>query len=683
MSPFTSRVYTFLFIMVCIAGGTGRADAKLSDFLPRYINFSGAVEVEGLYEIDRSSSGSASTETRDLILQETFSLGGIGYIYSPLFIQLLSSASIGLEQERLETENRDYSANQEIYEFRQVMRFLPYHAYNLEIYGERQVGILSGRGGGTASVTTTGYGAKARYDKNPLSASLSYDHQDTESDETVKNDTMTGSLSYFDNLRGLRGTVNYGHNESSRRDSENSADLYGASLSKAFERMILETSWNRNEQEQRSYFLPRDQLTRQVVISELEHEEWENSMEFLLPYNFRSRLAYRQSNRENIQRIGERVSNNYNDSKTYTFHLRHRLYKSLNSSLHARKTTNESRGGTSKQRSFQLTENYSKRLPWGSFSSSLSGGYAELENHGAPITLMESHRLDPGNSFELNSDLVLPESVEVYLIDHNNNDQLIPLSLGVHYSLEERGESLRIIITPPLPEDLLAEPVGLEEDYTYQVDYQLIPADYTLGIENYGAGLQLSLFDRFLNPRYRYNQISQKIVDGTYPGTPGSSKSHVVGIGFLFPPYTLDFTRSWLRSTTNDEDRFTASAEYAREVTDVTRGTISLKYENVKTEEDETGREREISEDIYSAAAQLQSYWPQYSLSSSIDVSYSLYKGTGETERYGLNYNLIWHVGRLDLDLGASYNFSQSEFGGRESDNEYTRIRLMVRREFF
>jgi hypothetical protein len=45
--------------------------------------------------------------------------------------------------------------------------------------------------------------------------------------------------------------------------------------------------------------------------------------------------------------------------------------------------------------------------------------------------------------------------------------------------------------------------------------------------------------------------------------------------------------------------------------------------------------------------------------------------------------SVTWHIGKLELDLSANYNESESKFNGQTTDRNYTIVRFLLKRKLF
>ncbi|MBU0910813.1 MAG: hypothetical protein KJ717_14690, partial [Proteobacteria bacterium] len=163
-------------------------------------------------------------------------------------------------------------------------------------------------------------------------------------------------------------------------------------------------------------------------------------------------------------------------------------------------------------------------------------------------------------------------------------------------------------------------------------------------------------------------------------------KTHSLGVGFNAYPFTGDVTRSWLRSNTTDEDRLASYVTYSREITPNTSGQLSLSFEDVQTTQYELGSvgpTTDLSEQFYSAQAQIQTVMPQRNLNASFATNYTLYQGLGESTNISFFSTLIWHVGLLDLNVTASYTSADANVGDTSTSRQFAMVRFMIKRKLF
>ncbi|MBU4261812.1 MAG: hypothetical protein KKC76_08035 [Proteobacteria bacterium] len=660
---------------------TGRAWGAAKQFIPKYVDFSADLGVGSLYESDKVESTSTSTRS-DLTIQEGLNVQGLGYIYSPLFISMATSVTLGLQQEQIDNNGDkssyyDGNANQ----FKQEFKILPSHPYNLELYFLRATPMTAGTAGSSGSVVIYEQGARARYDERPWSSTLSYTNHDSSGSFSSDNQSLLYNLNYFQTGTNVSGT--YNHNTSSNNDGaeDTTRDMYNLNFIKKLGKVRFNSRWTHDEHDQEdSYYdaLPSSSF--------MEEDELYGEVDVELPHNFDTILSYLNSDRNSTYFRDTGTLESYTETQYYNFRLHHRLYKSLNSSFSAGKQTTDAIGGNTDQQNYRLAFDYAKQIPWGNVLAGVWDGISYIDNNGAPVTLFETHTVDTGlNFFTLKYQTIEPASIEVRILDYNNNDRTILLTEGIHYLVTPFPNSFRITIIN-LPLDGLVDPDGNIWDYSYKVDYSFVPADYNLRNKDWGASLQVALFNSLITPHYSYIQNDQKVMDGWFPGDPAHVKTHSLGVGFNAYPFNGDMTQSWLRSNTTDEDRLASYVSYSREITANTSGQLRLSFEDVQTTQYELGNvgpTTDLSEQFYSAQAQIQTVLPQKNMNASLATNYTLYQGLGDSTNISFFSSLIWHVGLLDLNVTASYTSAEANVGATSSSRQFTMIRFMIKRKLF
>ncbi len=653
---------------------------SVRQFVPRYVDFSGNLQVNSLYEKDWYKAAHSVTRS-DLTVIESFHVDGIGYIYSPLFISMKTSVGLGLRQERVENISEKYSSYGDANTFRQEFKVLPSHPYNLDLYFARRTPLTGGRAGESGSVVIYEYGAQARYVRRPWSTTMTYTNYEANSPSNPTRDNFIYNLNYFKS--GVNAAGVYTHSETAQDNgfNETKRDFYNLSFTKDFEKVRFTSWWNEDKQEQ-------SDTSGSLNLSDTDRQEFYGSFDVTLPANFNSFLSYRTSDSDSFYRLNNRDTKTFSDTETYEFRLRHRLFSSLNTSFSYANHNIDSISGESEKDSYRLRGDYTKKMRWGRIISGLWGDLSFFDNQGAPRTLFEQPRIDAGDRLTLNFRTIDPGTIRAYVVDHNDGNRLVPLVENVDYTIIPGSDpvQLRIINWPPT--NGLADPVGLnpQDGYTYQVDYALLPADYVLRTTSWGGSLRLPIVDDLISPHYSYSQTKQKELEGDFPGDPAESKTHVAGLAFNREPINGDVTQLWLRSNTISEDRFNAFINYRREFTPFTSGILSLSYENSTTKQKDqfnAGRNAELDESIYTAQAQIQSALPQKNLNTTFTTNYSLYKGIGDTKNLSFLTNLNWKVGKLSMDFSASYSHARSVFGDTTSTRQHFLGRLMLKRELF
>ncbi len=675
-APLYSAVLLIFFLLPA-----GRAQAAAREFIPKYVDFLADFGVKGIYEEDRIS-GDVNRNARDFLMQEGFSTKGYGYIYSPLFVTMETAIGLGLQQERIDNNGETYSYyDGNATQFKQRFKILPTHPYNLELYFQRTTPMTSGNAGGSGATTYYEHGARALYDKRPWSTALTYTNREATTGSESEHETMLYTLSYYLSDLSVNGT--YGHTTSSRYGglSDTVHDQYNLGLIKYFDSMRFTSRWTRDEEDDNELFA--DQTKRTFLT---EQEQLYSELQIDLPHNFDSTLSYDRSDRSSRSRRARLDTVTATESDRYAWRLHHRLFKSLSSSFSAGYQNTDATGGETNQQDYRLTVDYAKNIPWGTLLTGVWNGLSYTDNQGAPTTLFEIHTIDATRQFftiTYQPQTINRETIEVFIIDHKDNDRQIPLTEGIGYRLDWIGLYYRVTILPAALDEL-EDPSGDIWDYRYRADYSFVAADYELENKSWGSSLQLPLFNNLISPHYTYIQHDQTVLDGVYPGEPAHSKSHSIGLGFTRSPFRGDVTQSWLRSTTTDEDRLTTSVGYSRDITTTTTGFLSLSFEDVQTTQfDLVGNEADItlSEQFYTAQAQVQTVLPEKNLNASLSGNYTLYQGVGESTILSFFSTLVWHVGKLDFDISASYTTSDSALADSNSTRSYTMVRFTIKRK--
>jgi hypothetical protein len=673
-----------IFILLCIlALGPGRPGwAGYRQFLPKYVSYSAEIGMRGLYERDKTSSGNNSRKNKELTFQEGLGVKGLGYIYSPLFISMQTSVGFGLLQERITRDDSSETKYGDANQFKQVFKILPAHPYNFELYGLRSTPMTSGGGGATTVINE--YGAMARYEMRPWNSSLTYMNRESRSDRVSENDSLIFNTNYFNTRLGVSTSCLYAHNESDTDASLAKKELLGLKFNKKFESARFVSRWNHDRQDQ------KNSPESSIQSSDFEYKEWHNELALDFPRNFSVLAAYDVRENETQQKTDLQTSEFFNDSERYSFRLKHQLYKSLSTGFIYNHNYTESNSGRATQENSRLNGSYTKKIPWGTFLSSLSGGVSYLDNTGAVRTLSQPRSVSsltiPPNSFSLNLPLIERDSIIVRIIDLPPNEiNKIILTEGTDYNIIDIIGGYRITINPIATSATgLVSTGGLQEDYGYEVDFIFIPSDYELRTTTWNGKLQLPLFNKLITPFYSYSDSEQTVMEGNYPATAEHSKTHTLGLGFVYNPFRGEIGHSWLRSTTNSDDRLNATLEYSNQLTPFTSSHFTLAYEDAHIEEETTtGSSREQDETLYGVQANLQTIWPQINTTGSVTGNYSLYKGSGETSTYSLFSVLSWHVGQLDLDLTATYTDSESKYAGTTTKDEFTMVRFILKRQLF
>lgn len=659
-------------------------------FFPKYVDYSGDFKVGSRYEWDKTTSSSNPTSKRsELVIQEGLDIQGLGYIYSPHLAILNTSLTLGLRQEQVDNNGErssyyDGNASQ----YKQVVKILPSHPYNLELFSLRATPMTGGTSSRDGSMTINEHGATASYAKRPWSGNLSYTNHDSSGILAANNQALLANLHYFQADTSVSGA--YHHNIFSSLDStteETIRDVYNLNFTKSLKKVRLYSRLSRDQQEERE----RQQEGEAGVglagaTSRNGDDEFSGGIDADLPHRFKSSLSFRQADRFVTTSSGQGEAESFSESQSYRFRLHHRLYKSLNTSFSASHQATEARAGDMNQQNYRLASDYYKIIPWGSVHFSLWDGLSINENHGAPVTLFETHTIDLGrNFFTLNFQTIDRDTIQIRIIDSNNHDQTVVLTEGIHYRVDDFATSLRITILN-LPFDDLVDPDGNIWDYTYKVDYAFEPANYTLSTKDWGSSLRVPLFNTLVTPHFTYRESDQLVLDGDYPGDPGNLKSHSLGLGFGLKPFSGDVTQSWVSSNSIEEERLTALISFRKEITASSSGSFSLSFEDVDTTLfgiGSFGPASNLEEQFYSAQAQINTALPNKNMNVSLSTNYTLNQGLGETTSMSLASNFTWHIGLMDVNVSASYASIEATFDQGSTQRESGTVRAMLKRKLF
>lgn len=669
------KTVAFFFITLCLLipakqsawGAAGR-------LIPKYVNFTSSFKVHGLYTDRKTDSEHSSSKANTLKLQEHIVLNGYGYIYSPLFISMKTSAALGLKQNRFKRSNNNVSTSSsrraDATNFSHMFKILPNHPYNFELYGSRSTPMsVSGQDSGVYY----NYGARALYDKRPWATHLIYQKNEAHADTVSTSDSLSADIKFFDNVRNLAIFSSYGHNTAESGITSVTGDSYALTLSKGFRFVSFSSGYRYSKTTQEiDYFL-------QPASLYYDSTSWNGSIGLALPYNFKTTLSYKA--RENSFHYDDQGSST--KSEQYTLNTNHQLYASLTTAFIADYRVSTSSGGETSQENYLLNSNYRKMIPWGSILCSLTGSTAFYESQGTPKALLEKYEADSFGQFTLHFTRIDPETIVIHLVD--SNDSLIHLEKGVHYEVApdpQDPEKHLIFIRPETVDDpRLVQPPQGREDYKYQVSYSFLSGDYRTNSTNWGGSLQMPLFDRLITPHYLYNQYKQKLVSGYFAGNMGEGHSHSLGLGAQYKPFKGDVTHVWTESNTKSQKRLQAYVDMHKAITPFTTGIAKLEYQNSTLEsKGSAGEDIELSEQIYSAMVQLQALWPQRNLTGSISGNYSFMKSVAETTNMSFFSSLSWHVNNLALSLSASYTDSESTYSGDTVQRNYTVVRFGLSR---
>jgi hypothetical protein len=93
---------TTLITGICMLTSGSLVHASAKRFIPRYVDYTGELVIQGAFTARETDSGKRSNSSRELTLQEFFHVKGTGFIYRPTFISMSTDISLGLQQELLD-----------------------------------------------------------------------------------------------------------------------------------------------------------------------------------------------------------------------------------------------------------------------------------------------------------------------------------------------------------------------------------------------------------------------------------------------------------------------------------------------------------------------------------------------------------------------------------------------------
>jgi hypothetical protein len=225
---------------------------------------------------------------------------------------------------------------------------------------------------------------------------------------------------------------------------------------------------------------------------------------------------------------------------------------------------------------------------------------------------------------------------------------------------------------PPAPPDV----------YAFHVTYIFIAESTEVETTDVGYSLKLELFEGFLNPYYSYDHRSQKVVSGTLSGAPEDTTTTTAGVMFQRLPVHLVLEHQEIQSNINPSRRNRAEATFRKEMTPTTNLNMRAHFAKVDYLD---GGLQPASHDETSAGGDIsiQQRFPRRNLTLNAGGSYSQRKSRFETRTNSLNGSLIWHVGKLDVSLGANVSRSETALDTGTQETMYQRVYLSIRRKLF
>lgn len=634
--------------------------ADASQFTPRIYKYGGDLQINMAYEHNANVTPTGGLRTTDTTLEERLLFYAAGYIYHPRFISFDGFLGGDLRQEKFESNTTDNSpwTSGTGNEYGLRVRILPKHRYSLELWTERREPLVMGRLTSAYRPVLYERGALFRYKRRPASLSLRYVEKISEyGTSTVYAVSRSANGSY--SIGPFVNSASSGHTESLSTPSQaRTNQTYSSFTNELYFRDASFTSHiDMNDRKQES---PLSSL----IFTE-DRLCWNEDARLSLPWNFQTSGGYGYERDIITQGMTtpSTVSTYAQETGTSVFTASHRLYNSLTTSYSVSNMSNRSTTGEMDTHSQSLVGNYTKKIPWGRFTTGAAFRSSDTDIKNAPLLTNEVYTIGlpiPGY-FDLKEPSVDVNSIVIWVKSPLQPNDLILLTKDVNYTVALLGNIPRITITALDP---LVFP--LPETYEFHVKYSIIKEEVEFKTTNAGYNIKFELFNNLINPYYGHSKTDQKVLTGSLPGGPQHVTQDTVGVVVAKTPFTFTEEYQSVVSNINPSRTLRSIADY-RKTIDASSSLYAKAYYTKQTRGG--AGESGYSEDTIGTDAQFQKNVPRVNLGYNVAVAYVYSKTFTTAESYLLSSSLSWKAGKLVITMSASISETATTMpaGGRNS----------------
>ena len=639
------------------------------DFRPKIGGYTGELELNGMYDSSTSESPNNTTENTDIVFRERLNLTMYGYLYHPRFVSYRVRGAAGMEEFSSENQagSRSGAATSSDYDIRAIA--LPKHPYNLEIFTSRNEPLLTGISVGDKPVRYQ-HGSYLRYKKRPWQASLGYVF-DTISQENDSSDTQTLRLAanYFIRHFQVAGSFQHADNQQPLEKDKTRDSLFVDSEA-TYKNMTLLSDFSLSQEEETG---------REISFTQLQRLTWREQLAVDLPWNLDASLSYQLNNDRNVIRAAAGVAETetFAEGQSYGFSLQHRLYESLTTGVSTSLGKTQSSGGENQQASYRLHADYRKNIHRGKISTSVWTRYATLDRSGAPTVLDEIH----DNIGELDGFVLFNPRIDRATIVLRVRDDLgVVRDFEGQFLVSGTGDTTEITILTFAPTPNL-NPASTP---TFVVSYSFISGEYAIYTRNNGFSVRLSLLDNLVQPYYSHGTTSQGLISGIYPGNLSYSTSDTLGLAMQKTPFSVGVEYQKVQSEVNPATSWRVRGNYFKYFSEYTKLFLDVEGEQETSHQFQNGLiAEEVTEKGFSSDLRLQQRIPRRHMVLSMGGRFMWRTGITQTTVYSANSHLTWHVGRMDLNFGASYSSATTEFGDSTLHSRNILVYTNLKRKLF
>lgn len=569
----------------------GQVLGAVRNFKPTIVYSFGDAQLVVEHEQNKhTGDDQTKTDSHDTVFRELLNLGLEGYSYDPRLMTFLAKGSIGLEQERLKQINdpaaKSYDDSIEEYELRGF--FLPTHPYNLELYTLQSRPLLTSGYSSRDIDKRSNSGAIARYDKERWHNRFQYDHTDITGANSEVTDLYTASTAYSNDFSNLYGSYWFSDRTDNRfsNETKTSRTDLGYTLFKRENASLLS-----------HVTLGRTDGT----TSDNKNSDWQERLELALPYNFSSDLAFNRRRRDDSFFFNNSTTNQYENTDSYEFTLRHQLFDSLRSRYTFLIDDTDQTSGDLRRNRNLLDLDYKKNVPTGILFASFNLDDTTLDRKkpasrtattvvqetdpNDPYIIAQADLADPDVTIALQNQGVDQDTITVYVLDDDAGKTPVLLIKDINYRLRLISSTLltyeieiiSLLGVPGLP--------TTNDEYLFRITYDVLPVQYVLDTFDTKYSLRLSLFDNFFIPYYTFRRKTQEVTDGFFPSgnLEPVIKENLLGLTLNKYGLTLGSEYDDIRAKYDSEEKLSHFARYTTEFTYSPLTVAHLNLEGLRT----------------------------------------------------------------------------------------------------
>jgi len=223
--------------------------------------------------------------------------------------------------------------------------------------------------------------------------------------------------------------------------------------------------------------------------------------------------------------------------------------------------------------------------------------------------------------------------------------------------------------------------------YSFRVSYSLVPGEFKLRTDTYGANGSAQLFEDFFTPYFSYLAVRSHVVSGEFPGVPLNSTTYTGGLILQRGPLRVHGEYQDFQWDAAPYTAWLADVQYVSALTPTTSvyGVVSyLNKHYTQGSVPDYGNVTGYTEKTVTASANVQKQLLERNLFLSAGGTYSHLTGPVDTDAYAANGSLIWRVGKVELTVGANaYGSDSSGTNTVSTKRDHELVFIKFRRRLF